>query len=260
MHDTALELGRRFFMHYASGAEDPHILDLGSMDVNGSLRSVCSPAMRYTGVDMDAGPGVDLVLADPYVLPFDDCTFSAVVSSSCFEHSDMFWLVFLETLRVLRPGGYLYVNAPSNGWYHPYPRDCWRFYPDCGLSLVTWGRRQGMDVHLMESFVAPRSADGWNDMVLVFRKGAGTADAVPISSTLPGAGGVRAAPDIGVLQKPFDMTPDMQIINALLQTLKQKDEQIAALERMVNESHQAIAAYLAARPDQQNALTAEKNP
>jgi hypothetical protein len=41
-----------------SGAK---VLEIGSYDVNGSLRSLFAKAGEYTGVDLKEGPGVDLV-------------------------------------------------------------------------------------------------------------------------------------------------------------------------------------------------------
>jgi hypothetical protein len=37
---------------------------------------------------------------------------------------------------VLRPGGLLYVNAPSGGEYHAWPVDCYRFYDDAWGALA----------------------------------------------------------------------------------------------------------------------------
>ena len=90
-------------------------------------------------------------------------------STSCFEHNQMFWLAFTEMVRVVKPGGHVYINAPSNGTYHAYPYDNWRFYPDASLALVAWAKRQGMDVALIESFVARKKAV-WNDCVMVFQR------------------------------------------------------------------------------------------
>jgi hypothetical protein len=44
-----------------------------------------------------------------------------------------FWDTLLELVRILRPGGLLDVNAPSNSEFHRDPVDCWGFYPDAGL-------------------------------------------------------------------------------------------------------------------------------
>lgn len=173
MHDTALACAQAFFDTYVAGGDRPRVLDIGALDVNGSLRTVCPSGADYVGVDFSAGPGVDVVLQDPYRLPFADADADVIVSSSCFEHSQMFWVLFLELLRVLRPHGLLYINAPSNGAFHRYPVDCWRFYPDAGGALVTWAQRCGQRPLLLESFVSAQSSVnpwGWNDFVAVFVK------------------------------------------------------------------------------------------
>ncbi len=90
MHTTALDNGRRFFDCYLGGVGAATVVDLGSMDVNGSLRGIAPPACRYVGVDATAGPGVDMVLDDPYRLPFATGSIDAVVSTSCFEHVEFF--------------------------------------------------------------------------------------------------------------------------------------------------------------------------
>jgi len=93
-----------------------------------------------------------------------------IVSSSCFEHSEFFWLLFNEALRILKPAGLLYINVPSNGEFHRFPVDCWRFYPDSGVALQNWGKRSGYDCALLESFVGVRKNDIWNDFIAVFLK------------------------------------------------------------------------------------------
>ncbi len=170
MHPSALKNGKLFFDTYAASLTGATVVDIGAQDVNGSLRDVLPAGLRYVGVDFVAGAGVDVVLDDPYKLPFADGSVDIVVSNSCLEHSEMFWLTFLEILRVLRPNGLCYLNVPSNGDFHRYPVDCWRFYPDSGRALVTWARRNGLRPQLLESFVSRQDMDMWNDFVAVFVK------------------------------------------------------------------------------------------
>jgi SAM-dependent methyltransferase len=170
MHYTAMENGRRFFETYVSGSEKITLVEIGAMDVCGTLRSVSPPNAHYIGADLAEGKGVDIVLPDPYSLPFADESIDVVVSSSCFEHAELFWLVFLEIMRVLKPAGLFYLNAPSNGPFHRVPIDCWRFYPDAGKALVTWARRSGIQAALLESFTGKQRRDVWNDYVAVFVK------------------------------------------------------------------------------------------
>lgn len=168
MHDTAMAIGSTFFRVY--GSPGCRILDVGSYDVNGTLRLVAPVASHYVGVDIQPGPGVNVVLTDPYKFPFDSRSFDLVVSTSCFEHDPMFWLTFLEMARVMRDDGAMYINAPSNGPYHGYPMDCWRFYSDAPVGLVEWARRNGQSISSVESFTGPLSRDGWIDSVMVFRR------------------------------------------------------------------------------------------
>lgn len=73
-------------------------------------------------------------------------------------------------MRILKPNGLFYLNVPSNGDFHQFPVDCWRFYPDAALALVNWGRRSGYNPMVLESFWGKQGFDAWNDHVSVFLK------------------------------------------------------------------------------------------
>ena len=169
MHDTALFYGKKFFQTYA--VKSSKILDIGSKDENGSLRKFVEQKHEYIGIDMIPGDNVDIVQDDPYVLPFKDETFDIITSTSVFEHSSMFWVLSNEIFRVLKPNGLFYLNAPSNGPYHTYPLDCYRFYPDAGQGIVEWSIRSGYkNLVILESFIGNKKLDNWNDFVCVFLK------------------------------------------------------------------------------------------
>lgn len=170
MHHSAMANASLFFQTYIPTGEGKVILEIGSQDVNGSIRQVAPKGAKYTGVDFVEGKGVDVVLDDPYTLPFDDNSIDVCVSSSVFEHSEMFWILFLEILRILKPDGLFYLNVPSNGNFHRYPVDCWRFYPDSGNALVTWAKRNNYSPAMLESFVSNQTSDVWNDFIAVFVK------------------------------------------------------------------------------------------
>lgn len=174
MHHTALQNCQQFFESYGESikksAPNARVVEIGSQDVNGSLRTFCPEQFEYIGVDFVAGKGVDLILDDPYTLPFESESVDVVLSSSCFEHSEMFWVLYLEIMRTLKPGGVFYLNVPSNGEFHRWPVDCWRFYPDSGRALITWAKRNGMKPQLLESYTSTQIGDQWNDFVAVFVK------------------------------------------------------------------------------------------
>jgi SAM-dependent methyltransferase len=141
VHDTAYEIGREFFHSYVP--KFAHVLEIGSQDVNGSLRDFAPAKGRYVGIDISPGPAVDVVLDDPYMFPFKQDYFDVVVSSSCFEHDQNVLANISGDGTSYQARGYIYLNAPSNGMYHPYPVDNWRFYPDTALALQRWARRKG---------------------------------------------------------------------------------------------------------------------
>ena len=250
MHLSALNFGRLFFETYRDNLPaGSKVVDIGAQNVNGSIKDVCPEDYQYIGVDFVEGKGVDVILDDPYVLPFEDESIDAIVCSSCFEHSDMFWLVFNEILRILKPTGLVYINAPSNGYVHRWPVDCWRFYPDAGNALVTWAKRSGYDPVLLESFIGHRAADNmdgaWNDFVAVFAKSQALEEQFKKkmlqalenfdNARLPGSSEL-----INFHQDP----PDFRLIEKLRQEKSALLEQQEQVEAKLTDAHQQIASHV----------------
>lgn len=148
------------------------ILEIGSRDVNGTLRFYAPENASYTGIDIESGPGVDIVVSTGHSLPFDDNTFDLVLASSVFEHDLSWWKSLEEMFRVCKGNGYVYISAPSNGPFHRHPLDLFRFYPDAGISMVKIGKDSfAPSARLVESFVAEQDPGGiWNDFVCVLAK------------------------------------------------------------------------------------------
>lgn len=171
MHYTAEQNVKRFFNTYVyKNYNKIKIVEIGATIGGFNMRSLNPENSTYIGVDLHAGQGIDIVLEDAYKLPFEDSSIDYVISSSCFEHSEFFWLNFTETMRVLKPDGLFYLNAPSNGAYHTFPVDCWRFFPDSGKALVNWGKRNNYNCELLEQYTSNKGNDIWSDYVSVFIK------------------------------------------------------------------------------------------
>lgn len=179
MHDTAMDYGGEFVRTYLPEKPGLTVIDIGAQDFCGSLKGHMRPGDKYIGVDFVGGQNVDVVMPDPYKLPFDDESVDAVLCSSCFEHSEFFWELFVEMIRVLKPTGLIYLNVPSNGAFHRYPVDCWRFYPDSGRALERWARRKGYGPAMLESFTGVQKGDVWNDFVAIFVKDEASASLYP---------------------------------------------------------------------------------
>ena len=172
MHTSAYKTAEKFFRTYCNFGK-LKVVEIGSQNVNGTMRDHAPPnIIEYIGLDFAEGNGVDIVLTDPYKFPINDQSVDVVITSSCFEHSEMFWMSYLEALRILKPTGLLYVNAPSS-WmaYHRHPFDLWRFYPDAAKGLETWGKYNNIDNMVLESFIHPPTSDeDVCDWVAVFLK------------------------------------------------------------------------------------------
>lgn len=123
----------RSVMEYVEGVVSDHglgaarTLELGSTDVNGSVRALFSG--EYVGIDLADGKGVDEVM-NANAMTFPDASFDVVVSTSMLEHDPAFWRTLPEVARVLRPGGHFILTTVSTGC-DPHNRpDYWRFLED----------------------------------------------------------------------------------------------------------------------------------
>lgn len=123
------------------GLAQKSILEVGSYNVNGTVRPLFSGP--YVGLDMTAGPGVDVV-GVAKALPFQDAEFEVVVSTEMLEHDATFWLSLAEMGRVLKEGGELFLTFRGmrlNGMgfhYHgdTHFKDVYRFLPDSVPTLM----------------------------------------------------------------------------------------------------------------------------
>lgn len=170
MHHSSYEHMRDLVGRYLQREQKLSVVDIGSYDVNGSYRTLFdSPAWSYCGVDLSAGPGVDIALTSPYRIPLRTGSVDLVISGQAFEHIEFFWNTWLEMIRVLKPHGMIFLIAPSRGEEHRYPQDCWRFYPDGYRALAKFGHCDLLEVST-DWGPHPDPGSDWGDTVGVFRK------------------------------------------------------------------------------------------
>ena len=171
MHTSALESFLDFQNTYLSPLKSKNtikVAEIGSYSFNSAIKKDILNELEYIGVDIQKGPNVDIVLDNPYKFPFEDNSIDVIISISAFEHTEFFWLTYLEILRVLKPDGLFFLNAPSNGKYHRYSTDNWRFYPDSSISLAKWGKKNNYNPQVLEHYTNQITGlDIWNDNVSV---------------------------------------------------------------------------------------------
>lgn len=90
------------------------ILEIGSYNVNGTMRQAFAGASEYIGVDLVDGPGVDIV-SFGHEVEFPDASFDLAVSGECFEHDPHWSETFLSMIKATRPGGVVAFTCASKG-------------------------------------------------------------------------------------------------------------------------------------------------
>jgi len=170
MHPSSIENMQWCYRRYAAPrilndtSSVMTVLDVGGANVNGNYSDIFSgPNVRFLGMDLAAGPGVDIVLEDPYRFPLEAGSVDFVISGQMLEHCEFFWMAFAEMARVLKPDGFIFLIAPSAGPIHRYPVDCYRYYPDAYQALAKFTGCYLVDMRHDER-------GPWNDLVGVFAK------------------------------------------------------------------------------------------
>lgn len=134
MHKSSFE-GMARALGDVSLAETGRVLDLGSMNVNGTYRPLFGDGWEYVGVDMADGDGVDAVMRAEYAMPENIGELDLLISGQCIEHVRNPFRLVAAACDLLKPGGIAVIVAPHRQRIHRYPIDCWRYNPD-GMRAV----------------------------------------------------------------------------------------------------------------------------
>ncbi|MFC1883806.1 class I SAM-dependent methyltransferase [Thermodesulfobacteriota bacterium] len=177
MHESSILRMKWFVDHYASEIpkKEVKVLDVGSYDINGSYKPIFNKKRyKYTGLDMEDGPNVDIVLQNPYdwdTIAAD--SFDIVISGQAFEHIEFFWITMSEMVRVLKKDGLLCLIAPKGFGEHRRPVDCYRFFTDGMVALARYVSLETLHAHT-NSAPSVKDADWFSetcaDSMLIAKK------------------------------------------------------------------------------------------
>jgi SAM-dependent methyltransferase len=86
-------------------------------------------------MDLDSGPTISLI-GDAHDLPFRNSSVDCLIYQAVLEHVKDPQGVIREALRVLKPGGYIYMEVPFLQGFHADPYDFQRYTLE-GLRVLT---------------------------------------------------------------------------------------------------------------------------
>ncbi len=100
------------------------ILEVGSRRVVGDVKKYFTRA-NYIGFDIYPGENVDVVGDAHRLGQYFDKRFDLIFSSAVFEHLAMPWIVSAEIIKLLKPGGCVFVETHYSYSSHERP---WHFF------------------------------------------------------------------------------------------------------------------------------------
>jgi len=96
-----------------SGWNGEKILEIGSHDVNGTVRNLFVGS-SYLGADLSQGVNVDVV-ASGHELKFEDGYFDVTLSCECFEHNPFWMETFKNMIRMTKSSGLIIMTCATKG-------------------------------------------------------------------------------------------------------------------------------------------------
>jgi SAM-dependent methyltransferase len=142
-HPSVLEWARSVLT--PADAAGRQVLEVGSLDVNGSVRPIIEAfgPRSYVGTDVRIGPGVNHVIDVTTLARFYGADrFELVVSTEMLEHAADWRGALANMAVVLAPGGVLVLTTRSPGFPYHYPPDHWRYTPELiGYAMAMLGLR-----------------------------------------------------------------------------------------------------------------------
>lgn len=112
-HDEQMNFISSVKQLYPNKFSDVKVLEVGSLDINGSVRKFFSNC-QYIGIDVGPGKGVDIVCEGQNFDEKDE-TFDVIISCECFEHNPYWIETFQNMIRLCKSGGLIIMTCATAG-------------------------------------------------------------------------------------------------------------------------------------------------
>ena len=144
-HESVIEFGRKLVKEREDDFVNKTMLEIGSYNVNGTLQDDFRPiAKKYTGVDIEAGPGVDTVIKESAKLSEVLTKAQIVICTEMLEHAKD-WREAIHAIKNLATEGIIVTTRSPGFPYHAYSEDYWRYTKEDFAHIFS-----DMDIILLE--------------------------------------------------------------------------------------------------------------
>lgn len=93
---------------------EANVLEIGSLNINGTVRDFFTDSKKYIGLDLMEGKDVDIVCpGHEYNAP--EGSFETTISTECFEHDKHWMETFLNMHHLTRVDGLVVFTCASEG-------------------------------------------------------------------------------------------------------------------------------------------------
>lgn len=117
--------------------ENFKILEIGPDSLPSSCNKKINSFQKWDTLEIESSENnkTTYISPYPYNYPVPDSEYDIVLACNVMEHVADIWKWLKELRRIIKPGGYVILIAPTSYPFHEEPIDCWRIYPD-GMKIL----------------------------------------------------------------------------------------------------------------------------
>jgi SAM-dependent methyltransferase len=94
--------------------DNVNVLEIGSQDINGTVRDFFQPDANYLGLDLGIAKGVDWTIPGE-LIELPDHWARVCISTECFEHAATWPQILLNMIRITQENGLLILSIAGHG-------------------------------------------------------------------------------------------------------------------------------------------------